>query len=357
MKEVDYIVVGLGIAGLCFCEQLREHGKSFVVFDAGEQTATAISGGVVNPVVLKRFTPVWNVAQFLPQAFPFYQKLSERLKTPFLQRVGIDRILQSPQEQNDWLVASDTLRLSSFLSSEIIKNTNPSVEAPFGFGSVGDVFKIDTPSLLKGYRSELRKNGTLISENFDYLAMSPRYEQPKDSLAPQRSGIEYKNYRAGKIVFAEGAMAAHNPYFNVDCLIPKKGEYLVVKAPQLRLQSILKGSIFVIPLGADLYKVGATFDHKSSSYEITENGRTQLVASLRKLINCPFEVVDQMAGMRPTVKDRRPLLGILSNEHILFFNGLGTRGLGMAPLLSRQLYDFAEKNLPLPEDVNIQRFS
>jgi glycine/D-amino acid oxidase-like deaminating enzyme len=81
------------------------------------------------------------------------------------------------------------------------------------------------------------------------------------------------------------------------------------------------------------------------------------VASLSKLIKCPFEVVDQMAGMRPTVKDRRPLLGILSSEHILFFNGLGTRGLGMAPLLSQQLYNFTEQNIPLPEEINIQRFS
>jgi len=342
---VDYIVVGLGIAGICFCEQLREHGKSFVVFDATEQTATAIAGGVVNPVVLKRFTPVWNVAQFLPLALPFYQRISERLETPFLQMMGIDRILHSVQEQNDWLVAGDSRRLSSFLSAEVVKNTNTSVEAPFGFGSVAEVFKIDTPVLIRAYREDLLMSGNLISENFDYDAV--------DSVA---QNIQYKKHSARKIIFAEGAAAVNNPYFNVDCLIPKKGEYIVVKTSHLGLKSVLKGPIFVIPLGDDLYKVGATFDHHATTCEITEAGKAQLIESLKKIINCPFEVVDQMAGMRPTVKDRRPLLGTISQENIIFFNGLGTRGLGMAPLLSSQLYDFAEHQTTLPEEINIQRF-
>lgn len=346
MKEVDYIVVGLGIAGICFCEQLREHGKSFVVFDAAEQTATAIAGGVVNPVALKRFTPAWNVAQFLPRSLPFFKKISERLETPFLQIMGIDRILHSVQEQNDWLVASDSLRLSFFLSSEIVKNTNTSVEAPFGFGSVAEVFKIDTPVLIRAYREDLLRSGNLISENFDY-----------DAINSEEQNIQYKKHSARKIIFAEGAGAINNPYFSVDCLIPKKGEYIVVKVPQLGLKSILKGPIFVIPLGDDLYKVGASFDHHATTCEITEEGKAQLVAKLKKIINCSFEVVDQMAGMRPTVKDRRPLLGTISQKNMIFFNGLGTRGLGMAPLLSSQLYDFAEHQTPLPDEINIQRFN
>jgi len=49
-------------------------------------------------------------------------------------------------------------------------------------------------------------------------------------------------------------------------------------------------------------------------------------------------------------------LGSISSREILFFNGLGTRGLGMAPLLSKQLFDYAENNTPLPDEVNIQRF-
>ncbi|GAL70298.1 hypothetical protein [Jejuia pallidilutea] len=36
-KEYDYIIVGLGLAGISFCEQLRANNKTFVVFDDSSQ--------------------------------------------------------------------------------------------------------------------------------------------------------------------------------------------------------------------------------------------------------------------------------------------------------------------------------
>jgi len=78
---------------------------------------------------------------------------------------------------------------------------------------------------------------------------------------------------------------------------------------------------------------------------------------LKTMISCDFQVVDQVAGIRPTVKDRRPLLGNTKKyNNIYFFNGLGTRGLSMAPLLSTYLLDYIEKGIDLPREVNINRF-
>lgn len=345
MKEVDYLVIGLGVAGISYCEQLRAHEKRFLAFDTGEKCATAVSGGTVNPVVLKRFTPVWNVEQFLPEAASFYQQLANRLQSSFMQETEIHRILNSVAEQQDWLVASDKKALSSYLSSEIIKNKNTRVKAPFDMGGVWHAFKLNTGKLLKEYRKSLSEADELLSEAFDHSA-----------LVSEETGFQYKNIRAQKIIFAEGSAVVGNPYFTIDGFIPKKGEYLIIKAPELKLTSVLKGAIFVIPLGDDLYKIGATFDHSARHYEITDEGRSKLVHSVEKIIDGPFEVVDQIAGMRPTVKDRRPLLGSLSHENILFFNGLGTRGLLSAPLLSKWLYDFAENNRPLPSEVDIKRF-
>ena len=356
VKEVDYIIVGLGIAGITFCERLRLEGKSFIVFEPSLPSATKVAGGVVNPVVLKRFTPIWNLAQFHAEAYPFYIELSKHLQVNFLEKMLLQRVFNNVQEQNDWLVASDKSNLSFFLSSELVKNNNPLIEAPFGFGNVNEVFKIDTTLLMDSFLENLERKEQLVGEKFDHVLLQIEEENANTSQLDGAPTIQYKNYKARSIVFSEGAAALHNPYFSVDCLIPKKGEYIIFKAPQLRLKSILKGSIFIIPLGNDRFKAGATFDHAGQRPDITQEGKTQLVASLRKYIHCPFEVIDQIAGMRPTVKDRRPLLGSIKNKEILFFNGLGTRGLGMAPLLSKQLFDFAENDIPLPDEVNIQRF-
>jgi glycine oxidase len=61
--EVDYIIVGLGLAGLAFVEELLEAKKSFVVFENNSQTSSLVAGGVYNPVILKRFSPVWNAKE------------------------------------------------------------------------------------------------------------------------------------------------------------------------------------------------------------------------------------------------------------------------------------------------------
>jgi pyruvate/2-oxoglutarate dehydrogenase complex dihydrolipoamide dehydrogenase (E3) component len=80
MKKVDYIIVGLGIAGISLCEQFQKQNKTFVAIDSGLEGATAKSGGVFNPTVLKRFTAAWDASTFYPAAVDFYAKLSKKTK-------------------------------------------------------------------------------------------------------------------------------------------------------------------------------------------------------------------------------------------------------------------------------------
>ena len=67
---LDYIIVGVGIAGISFCEQLRANGKTFVEFDNASQKSSTVAGGLYNPVVLKRFTSVWKSSEQLDLALP-----------------------------------------------------------------------------------------------------------------------------------------------------------------------------------------------------------------------------------------------------------------------------------------------
>src|SRR5690606_15047576 len=136
MGNVDYIVVGLGIAGICFCEELRKHDKRFLAIDNGLEGATAKSGGILNPTVLKRFNAAWNVSQFYPVAISFYKELSKKLGQEFFKETPILRIFRSVEEQNNWSVASDKKELQHFLSSQFLKNENPYIKAELGFGEV-----------------------------------------------------------------------------------------------------------------------------------------------------------------------------------------------------------------------------
>ena len=44
--HIDYILVGLGLAGIAVAEELEERGKSFVVFEDQSQTSSSVAGGM-----------------------------------------------------------------------------------------------------------------------------------------------------------------------------------------------------------------------------------------------------------------------------------------------------------------------
>jgi glycine oxidase len=346
MKEIDYIVVGFGIAGISFCEQLEKHNKSFVVIDHGINASTLVSGGVFNPVVLKRFTASWNTKEHIEFAMEFYDSLSKKLKYNLVEQLPVLRVLNSIQEQNDWMVASDKRELSEFLDSEIIKNNNDAITAPFGFGKVIGSGRIIPSKTISLYREYLQKKNQFFNEQFDYT-----------SIVEENDKINYKDFSAKKILFAEGAAVINNPYFPKEFLIGNKGEYIIIKAPELQLNTMLKASMFIIPLGNDLYKVGATYNREDETFLPTENAKREIINKLKQIITCNFEVVNQVAGIRPTTKDRKPLLGnLLPSENKVFFNGLGTRGIITAPFLSKMLYSYLEEEIDLPNEVDINRF-
>jgi len=352
VRDVDYIIVGLGIAGISFCEQLEKHNKRYVVIDSGANTATKISGGVFNPVVLKRFTIAWKAKEEMAKSLSFYKALSKKLNTPIVHETTVLRILNSVEEQNDWMVASDRIELSPYLDSQVLKNSNPNIKAPFGFGKVKVAGRIFPALLLESYRNYLLERKLLISETFDY-----------GQFSEEKNRVYYKDIVAEKILFSEGIGGLKNPYFpkgpfkgGKAFFIPNKGEYVIIRAPELKLDTLLKGPVFVMPWGKDLYKVGASYKREDSSPEITQVSKEIVLAKLRKMIACDFEVVSQEAGIRPTTKDRRPFLGsLLESPNKVFFNGLGTHGIMNAPFLAEILYKHLENGLELPKEIDIRR--
>lgn len=347
MIQVDYIIVGIGIAGISFCEQLRANNKTFIVFDDRSQQSSTVAGGLYNPVVLKRFTSVWKNTEQLDVALPLYASIENRLNVKIDYKIPVYRKFSSLEEQNDWFAASDKPLLARYLSTTIIKNTCNALDAPFGFGEVLETGRIDVKAMIDAYKSELLKDNLLIETKFNY-----------NDLQVTSNVVCYQNINAKQIIFAEGAGIRVNPYFNLLPLNPAKGELLTIHAPDLDVNFVLKAGVFLIPLEDDLYVVGATYEWKDLSHEITLKAKEELLTKLNKLVNCPFKVVNQVAGIRPTVKDRRPLVGKHPDHNNLFvLNGLGTRGVMIGPYIAKQLYRFIEHQEPLEKDIDINRFN
>ena len=343
----DYIIVGSGLASIMFAEQLRTHQKSFVVISDRSQQASLVASGLYNPVVLKRFTAAWNAASHLETAIPKYISLEKLLGVKLDYVVPIHRVFNSVQEQNNWFLACDKPLLTPFLNPKLVDNKNNSVKAPFGFGEVNATGRIDTQKLIEAYRTFLSQMNQYISATFDYEAL---IETPE--------GLCYESIQAKHIVFTEGFGIHKNPYFKQLPLEGTKGELITIYAPQLQLTPILKSSIFVIPMEGDHYLVGSTYEWTDKTNIPTSEAKSQLLEKLERLVTCDFEVVNQRAGIRPTVSDRRPLVGRHPNHQKMYvLNGLGTRGVSIAPAMAEALYAFIETDAPLPEEIDISRFS
>ena len=346
MKEVDYIIVGCGLAGVSFCEALRAHDKSFVVFDDHSQQSSIVAAGLYNPVILKRFTGVWKAKEQLEMAIEFYEQLEKLLGIKLDYKLPVYRRFASVEEQNEWFSASDQPALENFLYPKVIKNENTCIDAPFGFGKVLETGRVDTAVLLKHYKLFLKTINSYSNETFDHSAL--RFE---DDM------VIYKEVNAKFIVFAEGYGMVKNPYFKYLPLNVAKGEVLTIKAPNLKMEFILKSSVFVVPESDDQYSVGATYNWEDKTNAITEEAKIELLDKLKGLIHCDYQVVNQVAGIRPTVRDRRPLVGTHPNyKNMAILNGLGTRGVMIGPYVAKQLFLHLEEKTPLESEIDIQRF-
>lgn len=344
---LDYIVVGLGLSGVAVSEELEKRGKSFLVFEDSSQNSSYVAGGIFNPVILKRFTPAWKAARHIKTAIPFYRELEQKLQVRLIHNWNIYRRFHSVEEQNEWFVAADKPALSPFLDPELKRNNNPSLRADYSLGKVLQTGNIDTDKLLDTYKAHLRNISALREERFVY-----------PQLKIENGHFHYGNIQASKIIFCEGFGLKQNPFFNYLPLNANKGEYITVYAEELKLDFAVKSSIFLLPLGNDLYKVGATYDHHDKTPHTTAEAMQKLVKQLKELIKCDFEVVDQTAGIRPAVSDRRPVVG----EHpeisgLYCCNGFGSRGILMAPGVGMELLAYIEEGEPLDSEMDLRRFT
>ena len=343
--KFDYLIVGSGLSGVMLCEALRKRGKSFKVISNKSQQASIVASGLYNPVVLKRFNKAWDAEKHLPVAMSAYEELELFLGIKIDYKLPIYRLFSSIEEQNNWIIASDKIPLRPYLISNIKSNTNQNIYAPYGYGEVKNTGRIDTKLLLESYSNVLNNEKLISHESFEY-----------DKLKISKK-IVYKGIESENIIFSEGFGVRQNPFFNYLPIEGTKGELIIINAPKLNSEVIIKSSVFIIPIGNNNYLVGSTYAWDDFNNDPTINAKNKLLNKLDKLVLCPYRVVYQRAGIRPTVIDRRPLVGQhKSHENLYILNGLGSRGVLIAPTVANALINFIEDELPLQKEINISRF-
>ena len=346
-SHYDYIIVGQGLAGTILHFHLWERGlKALVIDNNHEKSASIVAAGMYNPIVFKRVTKGWNVDKYSPYLAPFYKRMEKLLNTQLDFPLNILRFFKTLEQQNDFFSKTEEEGFSHYLVSESEElDENLPVKNEIGFGEVTQTGWVNTVSLLNGYRKYLQNEDQLLNEKFDF-----------EELVFSESKVSYKGFTAQKIFFCEGTQMAQNPYFKYLPLVPTKGELFTIRVPGLEVDRILNKGFFCLPLGNELFRVGATYNWKDLTYETTENGKNELLEKIESLLDCEFTIIDHQAGIRPTVRDRRPLVGFHPDFQSLgLFNGLGTKGVLIAPWLANHFCDAIENIAPLDKEYDLQR--
>ena len=350
MTDCDFLVVGHGIAGATLAYVLRQRGHQVLVYDPGQpNSASNVAAGLMNPVAGKRFALSWRAAELLPFAAAFYRELEQRYGQPFFTEIPIIKLFASLEEQNAVLARSADHPWEDFVVGFATADPAlPGVNGPFGGAWLQHGGHVAVRELLAALAAEGTRDGWLRPEPFDW-----------EKLAIDPDGATYaRQVRARHVVCCEGAAAVRNPFFNWLPLTPNQGEVLDVECTALSPAQVLNRGAYVVPVGQDRFRVGATYRWPPFADGPTAVGREELAARLTVLTDLPFKVVEQRAGVRPAVRDRKPLLGRHPTVPALSFcGGYGSKGVMLAPRLATLLADHLEGHADLWPDVSLTRYN
>ncbi len=347
MKEVDYIIVGQGLAGSVLAYSLiAQNQKVLVIDEEKEFTSSKIAAGLCNPIVFKRLTKSWMIDEVLPYAIKFYRNQEELLGKAFYFDVPLYKLFVDEKEQEFWKQKSNEPHLFDWMNTDIeFPFDKEKINYPFGAAKTLKSGFLNTAKWLNEIKKYLVESDAYLNQKFDHT-----------TIEFIENGVVWNNYKAQKIIFCEGYQTIHNPYFDWLPFKLTKGEVLTVNFKNLEIKEAINKGIFVLPYEEN-YKLGATYNWDDLDELPTDEGATQLLNKAKKFINSNIIVLEHKAGIRPTVKDRRPLLGIHPKYHQLaVFNGMGTKGVILAPYFANKMVHLLLKNEPLPKDVNIERF-
>ena len=352
--QVSVIIVGQGLCGTWLGYYLKQAGVSFVVIDkAQNQSASKVASGIINPVTGRRLVKTWMIDEVMPFAVNAYKNFHVPIHPLNIQ--STDQLI-AKHNVLDFFSAPDVevafkKRLEEgapYLSA--IDNKEPwrqYFNFDFGVGEIAPCYLADVNALLDTWRNYLLQENLLIEDQFI-----------ESDLQITNDSIRYQNIEANQIIYCDGIASAQSKWFNRLPFAANKGEALIAEIPGLPATHIFKKGMSLVPWKPGQYWLGSTYQWKFDDNLPTEIFRQQATVWLQSFCRMPFTIIDHLASVRPATIERRPFIGFHPlHKRVGIFNGMGTKGVSLAPYFAQQLADHLSLQTPLLPEVDIKRFS
>lgn len=340
LQSKNIHIIGQGIAGSVLAFLLHQRGLCVHIYDDGHKTsASKVAAGMWNPVSFKRMSQSWMADDLLPAADSVYRKMEEVLGARFYHPMELIKIFPDTKFANMWDEHSVSAEVGHYLTSEQDALIKAQFHQPHGHGVLRNAGWLDIQTFLTGCKAYFNHHGIYEQRTIDKAFIDALLATDAQAL----------------IVLATGT-ASTELFSDKVRIIPNKGEVLTVRIKDLPMMRIANFGKFLIPLGNDLFRLGATYEWNLAPLETTEKSRNTILAQLANHYKGEVEVINQLAGYRPTTKDRRPIIGKHPEQDaLLFFNGFGSKGVMLIPFFAQHVIEYLEGKTSLMREVDVMR--
>lgn len=344
--HIETLIIGQGLAGTTLALQLQKRKKDYLIIDnAWSRSSSLVAAGLYNPVVFRKPSLSFNASVLVPYLKQFYAFWEAQWGVSFHQERNIVKLFSNIEEINNWEIKCQTQGLNQFLDPKLLpQNFTKILESPYGAGAAkqsGNVY-------LSTYLGEFKKQH---SDNI----LEAELVEFKQNNSGWEVFTNQGKVTAERLILATGHLKQSS--FRHLPLGDTKGDVLTIYCPEIKGMDIINKGFFIMPLGDGFHRVGATFEWDDKSYVPSQKAREELEGKLKGVLKCDYKVEDHQTGLRPTVGDRRPLLGEHPElKNLYIFNGLGSKGVMLAPYYSDQLVRHIFDQQELDKEVDIKRY-
>ena len=312
-------IVGHGLAGAILAETASRAGMTVSVDDDGGSSSSRVAAGLYTPLTGRRMIPSWRLEDALPVLRRVYPRLEADLGISCHHPLSTLRLLRDSSQRKEALAKRDSPHIGPLLP-----DTSLPLRAPHGAFVMSGGGWVDLPPLLEALRGRRIARGE----------WGPPVTPPDLT------------------VWAQGARAAQDPLWAEVGWRPAHGDILTLRIPGLPQNRIYNFGRFLLPLGGDRFRCGATYDWSETRPVPRPRGRAELEADLTEWLELPYEILDHRAGIRPVALARVPVVGPHPDRPDQWiFNGFASKGVLYAPWMAETLVNHWKTGTPLPRDV------
>lgn len=339
VSQVDYLIIGQGLAGSILAFELIARGQRVMVLDNEHKgSASQVAAGIINPITGHRLNLTDGFVDYCSRATQFYSDLESTLGVNVVKPVDQIRLIKNPGQASYLRKRLEQQDYRNFLE----QNLSPSVfvDTEHGSAKVKQTLVVDTKRLLQVMKDWLIKQNAYLSALIDYT-----------QLTFTTSSVKYNNVVASRVIFCEGYQAINNPWLSQLPFKLAKGEILTLEK-SVETPSMLSWGNWLVPHDNMTAKLGSSYAWQDTDLTPSNEVKEKLLDSLQSQTGLRPKVVNHEVGVRPTTTHRHAFVGpIKARDYAYCFNGFGSKGCLTIPAHATLLCDHLLKQAPLPEDI------